>query len=722
MTNPHRALTPDRVSGLVLTRGLAWPMGATVDDEGVNFAVFSAHATRIEVCLFSEDGRTELTRIALPERDGDIWHGHISGIGPGTQYGLRAHGPYEPERGHRFNPNKLLIDPYARKIAGRVRWSRTLMGYHVGSPMGDLSFSTRDSAYAMPKGVVVGKDNFDWDGDTPPNHMGPELLIYEAHVKGLTAMHPKVDPSRRGTYRGLASPAIIEHLTSLGVTAIELLPVHTFVDDRFLVERGLRNYWGYQTIGFFAPEQRYLETGDIREFKEMVRSFHKAGIEVILDVVYNHTAEGDGFGPTLSFRGLDNASYYRLAPDKRHYINDTGTGNVFNITHPAVLRLVMDSLRYWVEEFHIDGFRFDLAASLTRGKTGFDSGFLDAIRQDPVLARVKLIAEPWDIGPGGYRLGQFPHPFREWNDRYRDDVRAFWRRDSHMLPGLAKALLGSPETFDRGGRSATASVNLITSHDGFTLADVVAYNEKHNEANGEGNRDGHAANFSHNLGVEGRTMDPVILAARGRRQRAMLATLFFSQGIPMLLGGDEIGNSQRGNNNAYAQDNEIGWIDWKNADEKLVDFVRRLSALRRRFAVLSQRNFLHSRIRDRDGKPDLEWWHPDGRAPTDTDWNDQAHAIGVIVRASAETIRDSGAREVFVCYNAGEARKIVLPEGKWVLLLDSANPGAPEKAVDKTYTAAEQTVLLFAHPDPEDPANSAAPDAAVSAKPKSKES
>ncbi|MCB1330738.1 MAG: glycogen debranching protein GlgX, partial [Maritimibacter sp.] len=399
-------------------------MGATVDDEGVNFAVFSAHATRIEVCLFSEDGRTELTRIALPERDGDIWHGHISGIGPGTQYGLRAHGPYEPERGHRFNPNKLLIDPYARKIAGRVRWSRTLMGYHVGSPMGDLSFSTRDSAYAMPKGVVVGKDNFDWDGDTPPNHMGPELLIYEAHVKGLTAMHPKVDPSRRGTYRGLASPAIIEHLTSLGVTAIELLPVHTFVDDRFLVERGLRNYWGYQTIGFFAPEQRYLETGDIREFKEMVRSFHKAGIEVILDVVYNHTAEGDGFGPTLSFRGLDNASYYRLAPDKRHYINDTGTGNVFNITHPAVLRLVMDSLRYWVEEFHIDGFRFDLAASLTRGKTGFDSGFLDAIRQDPVLARVKLIAEPWDIGPGGYRLGQFPHPFREWNDRYRDDVRA----------------------------------------------------------------------------------------------------------------------------------------------------------------------------------------------------------------------------------------------------------------------------------------------------------
>ena len=700
MKKPHPALTPDRVSGLELTRGKAWPMGAAVDAQGVNFAVFSAHATKIEVCLFSDGGRTELTRIALPERDGDIWHGHISGIGPGTQYGLRAHGPYEPEHGHRFNPNKLLLDPYARKIAGRIRWSRTLMGYHVGSPMGDLSFSTRDSAHAMPKSVVVGRDDFDWEDDEPPNHMGPETLIYEAHVKGLTAMHPGVDPSRRGTYRGLASPAVIDHLKALGVTAIELLPIHAFVDDRFLVERGLRNYWGYQSIGFFAPEPRYLEQGDIREFKEAVRTFHKAGIEVILDVVYNHTAEGDGFGPTFSFRGLDNASYYRLAPEKRHYINDAGTGNVLDVHHPAVLRLVMDSLRYWVEEFHIDGFRFDLAAALTRGPHGFDSGFLDAIRQDPVLAQVKLIAEPWDIGPGGYRLGQFPHPFRCWNDRYRDDVRAFWRGDAHMLPGLAKAVLGSPETFDRGGRSATASINLITSHDGFTLADVVSYIEKHNEANGEGNRDGHSANFSHNLGAEGPTTDPVITAARGRRQRAMLATLFLSQGIPMLLAGDEIGNSQRGNNNAYAQDNEIGWVDWKNADEKLLDFVRHLSALRQKFKVLSQRKFLHARKRERDGMPDLEWWHPDGRAPTDADWHDHVHAMGAIVRASAETIRDSGAPEVLICYNAGAARKFALPEGKWMLMLDSANPGAPEKAVQKTYTAAEQTVLLFAHPDP----------------------
>jgi len=700
VTAPLPALTPDRVAGLELTAGKAWPMGATVDEDGVNFAVFSAHATRIEVCLFSTDGRSELTRITLPERDGDIWHGHVAGIGPGTQYGLRAHGRYEPERGHRFNPNKLLIDPYARRIEGRLKWSRTLMGYHIGSPMGDLSFSTRDSAFAMPKSVVVGRDDFDWQGDRPPNHLGSEMLIYEAHVKGLTAMHPGVDPSRRGTYRGLASPAIIDHLKSLGVTAIELLPVHTFVDDRFLVERGLRNYWGYQSIGFFAPEPRYLETGDIREFKEMVRTLHQADIEVILDVVFNHSAEGDGFGPTLSFRGLDNASYYRLAPDKRHYINDTGTGNVLNITHPAVLRLVMDSLRYWVEEFHVDGYRFDLAAALTRGPSGFDSGFLDAIRQDPVLARAKLIAEPWDIGPGGYRLGHFPHPFREWNDRYRDDLRAFWRGDGHMLPGLAKAVLGSPEIFDRGGRSATASINLITSHDGFTLADVVSYNEKHNAANGEGNRDGHQANFSHNLGHEGPTTDPVIITARGKRQRAMLATLLFSQGIPMLLGGDEIGNSQRGNNNAYAQDNETGWVDWKNTDDKLLDFVRRLSQLRARFKVLSQRNFLHSRIRDRDGLPDLEWWHPDGRAPTDADWHDHVHAMGVIVRASAETIRDSGEPEVFVVYNSGPAREVHLPDGEWKLMLDSANPEAPEKSVGRSYTAAQQSVLLFAHPAP----------------------
>ena len=699
MTEPHPALTHDRIAGLELTAGRAWPMGATVDAGGVNFAVFSANATKIEVCLFTEDGRSELTRIALHERDGDIWHGHISGIGPGTRYGLRAHGPYEPENGHRFNANKLLIDPYTRRIEGKLRWSKALMGYHVGSPLGDLSFSTRDSAFAIPKCVVVGDDGFDWRGDSAPGYAGPDTVIYEAHVKGLTAMHPAVDPSRRGTFLGLAAEPIIEHLHSLGMTAIELMPVHTFVDDRFLVERGLRNYWGYQSIGFFAPDPRYLDRGQNREFKEMVRRFHAAGIEVLLDVVYNHTAEGDGFGPTLSFRGLDNASYYRLAPDNRHYINDCGTGNALDLAHPAVLRLVMDSLRYWVEEFHIDGFRFDLGAALTRGAHGFDSGFLDAVRQDPVLARVKLIAEPWDVGPGGYRLGAFPHPFREWNDRYRDDVRAFWRGDGHMLPGLAKALLGSPETFDNGRRPATASINLITSHDGFTLADLVSYREKHNEANGEGNRDGHAANFSDNLGVEGPTTDPVIRAARGRRQRAMLATLFLSQGIPMLLGGDEIGNSQRGNNNAYAQDNEIGWVGWKDADEALLAYARRLSTLRRRYKVLSQRNFLHARARPADGLPDLEWWHPDGRAPLDSDWNDHLHTMGVIVRASAETIKDSGDSEVFAVFNAGPARDVVLPAGIWVRVLDSANPDAPERPVETTYKAAEQSVLLFAHPE-----------------------
>jgi len=699
VTVPRPALTPERVASLELTPGKFWPMGASVDETGVNFAVFSANATKIEVCLFSDDGRTELTRIPLPERDGDIWHGHIAGIGPGTRYGLRAHGPYEPENGHRFNANKLLIDPYARKIDGKLRWSKALMGYHIGSPMGDLSFSTRDSAFAVPKCVVVGPDDFDWQGVAHPNHTGSETLIYEAHVKGLTAMYPQVEPSRRGTFLGMTSKPVIDHLKKLGVTAVELLPVHAFIDDRFLVERGLRNYWGYNSIGFFAPEPRYLGHGEIHEFKMMLRELHKAGIEVILDVVYNHTAEGDGFGPTLSFRGLDNASYYRLAPDKRHYINDCGTGNALDLSHPAVLRMVMDSLRYWVEEFHIDGFRFDLATALTRGPHGFDSGFLDAIRQDPVLARVKLIAEPWDVGPGGYRLGHFPHPFREWNDRYRDDLRAYWRGDAHMLPALAKALLGSPEVFDKDGRPATASINLITSHDGFTLADLVSYKEKHNEANGEGNRDGHSANFSDNLGHEGPTSDPTILKARARRQRALLATLFFSQGIPMLLAGDEIGNSQRGNNNAYAQDNETGWIDWKNADVDLLAFTEQLSALRRRYRVLSQRNFLHSRPRPADGLPDLEWWHPDGRAPTDEDWHDHIHAIGVIVRASAETLKDSGDEEVFIVFNSGLARNVLLPPGDWIRVLDSANPTSPQKPVEKSYKAAEQSVVLFAHPE-----------------------
>jgi glycogen operon protein len=564
--------------------------------------------------------------------------------------------------------------------------------------MGDLSFSTRDSAFAVPKCVVVGPDDFDWQGDTHPSHVGYKSVIYEAHVKGLTALNAKVDPGVRSSYLGVASEPIIEHLKTLGITAIELLPVHAFIDDRFLDERGLHNYWGYQSIGFFAPEPRYMRSDAIREFKEMVRRLHAAKIEVILDVVFNHTAEGDGFGPTLSFRGLDNASYYRLAEGGRHYINDCGTGNALNLAHPMVLRMVMDSLRYWVEEFHVDGFRFDLAAALTRGMHGFDSGFLAAVRQDPVLARAKLIAEPWDVGPGGYRLGHFPHPFREWNDRFRDDVRAYWRRDPNMLPGLAKALLGSPEIFDSRGRPATASVNLVTSHDGFTLLDLVTYREKHNEMNGEGNRDGHAANYSDNFGIEGPTIDRGVIAARGRRMRAMLATLFLSQGIPMLLAGDELGNTQRGNNNAYAQDNEIGWIDWKNADTGLIAYVARLTALRRRFPVLSQRNFLHSRQRNADGLPDLEWWHPDGRAPEDSDWDDRLSTMGMILRASAETIRDTGAEEVFALFNAGPAREVKLPPGKWLQVLDSANPEAPEKPVNENMKVAEQCVMLFAHP------------------------
>lgn len=693
-------LTPDMVASLGVSSGRPWPMGASADTHGVNFAVFSANATRIEVCLFSDDGKTELARIPLPERDGDIWHGHVAGLRPGTLYGLRAHGPYDPARGHRFNPNKLLIDPYARQIAGKLHWSRALMGYEVGAAKGDLSYSTQDSAFAMPKAVIPGADSFDWQGDRPPRHRSTETLIYEAHVKGLTALHPGIDPALRGTYAGLASDPVIDHLTRLGVTAIELLPVHAFIDDRFLVERGLRNYWGYQSIGFFAAEPRYMSRAGQDEFREMVRRFHAAGIEVILDVVYNHTAEGDAFGPTLSFRGLDNASYYRLADDPRHYMNETGTGNALNLDHPAVLRMVMDSLRYWVEHMHVDGFRFDLAAALTRGGGGFASPFLDTLRQDPVLAPARMIAEPWDVGPGGYRLGAFPHPFNEWNDRYRDDVRAFWRGDEHMLPALAKALLGSPEIFDRDGRRATASINLVTSHDGFTLADLVRYRHKHNEANGEGNRDGHSGNFSDNFGVEGPTGDSGIAAARTQRQRAVLATLFLSQGIPMLLAGDEIGNSQRGNNNAYAQDNEIGWVDWPNADTALLAFTRKLSALRRRYRVLSQRPFLHGRPRPMDGLPDLEWWHPEGRAPEDGDWHNGLGAIGLIVRGSAETAE--AGPEVFAVFNRGDAREVMLPEGDWHQVLDSSDPEADDREVSGRITAPAQSVLLFARPDTED--------------------
>jgi isoamylase len=689
---------PDRLAGHAVTSGRPWPMGAHFDGEGVNFAVFSAHATQIDLCLFSSDGKRELARIPFPERDGDIWHMHLGGLTPGSLYGFRAHGPYNPEQGYRFNSHKLLIDPYARSFHGRLRWSDALMGYKIGSPRADLSFDTRDSAFAVPKSVVADPA-FQWTDDRPPRRAWSDTLIYETHVKGMTAHHPGVEPDQRGTFLGMASDAVLDHLVKLGVTAVELLPVQAFVDDRFLIAKNLRNYWGYQTIGFFAPEPRYLTKGALWEFQTMVRRLHGAGIEVILDVVYNHTGEGDEFGPTLSFRGLDNASYYRLAGGGRHYANDAGTGNTLNLTHPAVLRLVMDSLRYWVETFHVDGFRFDLASVLGREMHGFDpqGGFFDAIRQDPVLAGVKLIAEPWDIGPGGYQLGAFPHPFAEWNDRYRDGVRRFWKGDPGMMPDLAKRLLGSAERFDHYGRGAHSSVNFVTSHDGFTLEDLVSYSVKRNWDNGENNRDGHNENHSDNLGVEGPSKDPAIRAARALRKRNLLTTLMVSQGTPMLLAGDEAGNSQGGNNNAYAQDNAVGWLDWAG-DPAQTGFVARLAALRAAHPVLRQKRFLHGLVRDSDAQRDVQWARSDGQLPAPHEWHDPAfRCLQLTLRMAAEG--GNGADALHLVFNQGPALALTLPPSVqgWQILLDTTLPESAQAAafVSGTIIPAH-CVLIFA--------------------------
>lgn len=594
---------------LQLLSGRSNHLGARFDGEGTNFAVFSANAKRISLCLFSPDGKTEVERIALPERSGHVWHGYAPGIKPGALYGYRAEGIYAPEQGHRFNVNKLLMDPYARELKGAWISNSAQFGYQKGAASQDLTFDDRDSAPFVPKSVVSmpqlytgmePRDDTDWS----------QTLIYEAHVKGMTMEHPDVPDRIKGTYEGLASDAILEHLQKLGITAIELLPVHAFVDEGFLLDRGLRNYWGYNTIGFFAPEPRYFGPAGYAGFRAMVQRFHAAGIKVILDVVYNHTAEGDHRGPTLCYRGLDNASYYRLiAGQPRYYVNDTGCGNTLDVSNPFVLRMVMDSLRFWVEQMGVDGFRFDLATTLGREDHGFDprGSFFDALLQDPVLADVRLIAEPWDIGPGGYRLGEFPASFSEWNDVFRDSVRRYWRGDEHSAQDLGAKLLGSAGLFDRDGRNAWTSINFLTSHDGFTLADVTRYNERHNEANGEHGADGHHNNLSDNCGVEGETDDPTIRDRRAKRQRNMLATLFLSQGTPMLLAGDEFSNSQKGNNNAYAQDNPIGWLNWGEADEDLIDFVSRIAQFRRDHPCLRQRHFLHGATRDTDGLPDVEW-------------------------------------------------------------------------------------------------------------------
>jgi glycogen operon protein len=696
---PQTVSPPARLAGHAVSAGRPWPMGASLTGDGVNFAVFSAHAERIELCLFTSDGRKETARLPIIERDGDIWHIHVGGLTPGTVYGFRAHGPYAPERGHRFNPNKLLLDPYARALEGRLKWSDALMGYKIGSSRGDLSFDTRDSAFAVPKAVVTDP-SFSWGTDQAPRTPRIDTVIYEAHVKSLTALHQGVPAPLRGTYLGLCSDPILDHLQRLGVTAIELLPVQAFIDDRFLVAKGLRNHWGYNTLAFFAPEPRYMSKGALWEFQTMVRRFHVAGIEVILDVVYNHTAEGDEWGPTLAFRGLDNASYYRLAEGGRRYVNDAGTGNTLNLTQPMVLRMVMDSLRYWVEVAHVDGFRFDLATTLGREAQGFDpqGGFFDAIRQDPTLSRVKLIAEPWDIGPGGYQLGAYPHPFHEWNDRFRDGVRRFWKGDAGMTRDLAARILGSAERFDHSGRAATASINYVTAHDGFTLEDAVSYTIKRNFANGEDNRDGHHENHSDNLGVEGPTKDAKVLAARSQRKRNLLATLMLAQGVPMLLAGDEIGHSQGGNNNAYAQDNATSWIDWARVDADLRGFTERLVTLRKSLPILRQRRFLHAQKRVSDGLPDVIWRRADGTVPQSEEWHDPAfRCLCVELRMQAEG-GDPNPEAVFIVFNAGPAAGLHLPDTApgWELLLDTTRPElAPDgKAATLTQVPA-QSVLMF---------------------------
>jgi glycogen operon protein len=623
--------------------GRPYPLGASWDGLGVNFALFSAHATKVELCLFDLDGRREVERIELPEHTDEIWHGYVADARPGTVYGFRVHGPYAPEAGHRFNPNKLVLDPYAKALVGQLRWADALFGYRIGSSREDLSFDRRDSASHMPKCRVIDPA-FTWGGDRAPSIPWERTIVYETHVRGFTRRHPAVPQALRGSYAGMGQPAIVDYLRSLGVTAVELLPIHAFVDDSYLQEKGLRNYWGYNSLGFFAPEPRYAATGRVEEFKEMVARLHDAGIEVILDVVYNHTAEGNEKGATLSFRGIDNVSYYRLQPDNpRFYVNDTGTGNTFNLSHPRVVQLVTDSLRYWVEEMHVDGFRFDLATILGREPQGFNpsNGFLDSCRQDPVLARVKLIAEPWDIGPGGYQVGGFPPGWAEWNDKFRDTVRAFWKGDEGKVPELATRLTASADVFNRRGRRPWASVNFVTAHDGFSLEDLVSYDDKHNEANGEDNRDGSSNNHSWNHGVEGPTDDPEILALRRRQKRNLLATLLLSQGTPMLLAGDELGRTQKGNNNAYCQDNEINWLDWRGLDDDdraLMDFVRLLIGLRHSFAVLRRSRFFIGAFDMTFQGKDVTWLTPAGEEMNAERWADgNARSIAIVFDGRAPT-------------------------------------------------------------------------------------
>jgi glycogen operon protein len=676
---------------MIIKPGRPDPLGAIWDGAGTNFALFSENSTAAKLCLYDpDDPDREVATLNMPERTDHVWHIYLPGVGPGQPYGYRVHGPYEPQNGHRFNPAKLLLDPYALAINGKVDWSDAMFSYPLGNPDEDLVLDSTDSAPGMPRSIVVDA-RFDWGADCSPCTPLYKSIIYEAHLKGLTMRHPQVPPELRGTYLGMAHPAVIEYLVSLGITAVELLPIHHRVDDRVLVDRGLVNYWGYNTIGFFAPDCRYAAPGprgdQVREFKTMVKTLHQHGIEVILDVVYNHTAEGNHLGPTLSFRGIDNLSYYRVVgDDPRYYFDYTGCGNTLNVRHPHVLQLIMDSLRYWVTEMHVDGFRFDLASALARGFHEVDrlGAFFDIIHQDPVVSKVKLIAEPWDLGEGGYQVGGFPVLWAEWNGKYRDAIRSFWKSDRIGVGELAYRLTGSSDLYEPSGRRPYASVNFVTAHDGFTLRDLVSYNEKHNEANGENNADGANDNQSWNCGVEGPSDDPAIVALRNKQMRNFLATLMLSQGVPMLRAGDEFGHTQAGNNNAYCQDNELSWLGWEWDDQTraLLDFARLMIQLRREHPVLRRRSFFQGRaIRGRQIE-DIRWYQNDGELMADENWDrSDLHALGMLLNGKAiGEMDEDGSKYVddvlLVLINGyWEAVEFQLPEvelGKdWELLVDT---------------------------------------------------
>ena len=692
-------------------QGSPYPLGATWDGQGVNFALFSRHAEKVELCLFDETGRREVQRIALRERSDFVWHAYLPQVRPGQLYGYRVHGPYAPDRGHRFNPHKLLLDPYARSIVGDLKWSDAHFGYTLGSKREDLSFDRRDDAAVMPKGQVIDSA-FSWGDDRHPRIQPNERVIYELHVASYTRLHPDVPEGLKGTYAGMCTPQVIDHLKSMGVTTLELLPVQWFVDDRALVDRGLRNFWGYNTLGYFAPEARYGAGHPVNEFKTMVKTLHSAGFEVILDVVYNHTGEGNERGPTLCFRGIDNHTYYRLGHDPRHCADFTGCGNSLDLRSPRVLQLVVDSLRYWVQEMHVDGFRFDLATTLGRDSPEFDrySNFFAVLQQDPVLSPRLLIAEPWDLGAGGYQLGNFPHGWAEWNDQYRDTMRAYWKGDGGLIGTFARRLTGSSDLFAHNERGPCASVNFITAHDGFTLHDLVSYNEKHNEANGEDNRDGNDNNLSWNYGVEGPTDDPDITWLREQQKRNMIATLLLSQGVPMLLAGDEVGRTQKGNNNTYCQDNELNWLDWYWDDDRwrLLNFTKKLIRLRREHPVFRRREFFRGVPVGDQVRKDVAWLKPDGHEMTPEEWQkDFARCLGMWLNGDWLPETDERGHPLhdasfLVLFNAHhDVIDFKLPEigGRWHPEIDTSyDTGIPDPQkgpLDGTYPLQGRSLVLL---------------------------